>query len=413
MTIKILSQAPVQPEMPGDFELIERKGRGHPDTLADRLADILSRTYCQIAKREFGTILRHQFDKLTLMGGRCEVNFGGGHISSPIRLLLNGRVTSKVGDKAIWFRDALIDASQQFLQSELRNFDFAANCRVIFETSSARTRGVKIGPRPGASAVHYRFNPRTLKDIPEYERPLANDTSLGCAWAPHSDLEKLVLDIERNLTSDQSRVEHPWLGSDVKVMAVRISKCVEITVSAPQICTHVNSIHQYHANSETLKALIQQIAGAYKCFSKITLTLNPGDNADEELLYMKFTGSCIESGDEGQVGRGNRIGGIIAPCRPFTMEGIAGKNPAYHAGKLYSAAAWDIANAIWEEVRIPSEVYIASQMDRPLDDPWIAIVRCFGGTSREVRQIRTIVEGTLSDIRGITVKLLAGYYPLA
>src|SRR5207248_1171997 len=103
-------------------------------------------------------------------------------------------------------------------------------------------------------------------------------------------------------------------------------------------------------------------------------------------------------GDEGVVGRGNRIGGLISSCRPFSMEGLAGKNPAYHAGKIYSAAAWDIANKVWAELRVPCEVFVASQMDQPLDDPWTAVVRCSGDTS--VEAVEAIARTVLSDIRG-------------
>jgi S-adenosylmethionine synthetase len=65
------------------FEIVERKGRGHPDTLSDKLAELLSRTYCELTREKFGTILRHQFDKLTIMGGKCDVRFGGGRFCFP------------------------------------------------------------------------------------------------------------------------------------------------------------------------------------------------------------------------------------------------------------------------------------------------------------------------------------------
>jgi S-adenosylmethionine synthetase len=35
-------------------------------------------------------------------------------------------------------------------------------------------------------------------------------------------------------------------------------------------------------------------------------------------------------------GRGNRVGGLITPCRPMTLEAAAGKNAAMHVGKSYS-----------------------------------------------------------------------------
>jgi S-adenosylmethionine synthetase len=48
-----------------DFEVVERKGRCHPDTLADRLAELLSVTYSKFTKEKYGVVLRHQFDKLS------------------------------------------------------------------------------------------------------------------------------------------------------------------------------------------------------------------------------------------------------------------------------------------------------------------------------------------------------------
>ncbi|KKS11800.1 MAG: Methionine adenosyltransferase, partial [Candidatus Daviesbacteria bacterium GW2011_GWB1_41_5] len=88
-----------------DFEIVERKGRGHPDTLSDRLAELLSRTYSKFTRDKYGAILRHQFDKLSIMGGKCDVRFGGGSFKSPIRLLINGRATPRIGDEIINFQD--------------------------------------------------------------------------------------------------------------------------------------------------------------------------------------------------------------------------------------------------------------------------------------------------------------------
>lgn len=399
-----------EPSLPGEFELVERKGRGHPDTLSERLAERLSKVYCTLTREHFGTILRHQFDKLSLMGGRCDVTFGGGRFRSPVRLLINGRVTARVGDKSLHFRDVLFHCAQEFLEAELRNFDFTADCRVILETSSNPTRGVQIGPRPGTAAIHHRFRPRTLADLPEHARPLANDTSLGCAWAPYSDLEEAVLEIEQRLTSDAARRRLPWIGSDVKIMARRMGRKVAITVSAPQVSSEVQSAEEYISNAERLRDIVLEVPNNYDSFSEIDLCLNPGDVLDQELLYMKFTGSSIESGDEGVVGRGNRMGGLISSCRSYSMEGLAGKNPAYHAGKLYSAAAWDIANRIWNDLYVPCEVFVASQIDRPLDDPWMVVVRSFGDAPDD--SVQSIVEESLADIREITDKILSGTYPL-
>lgn len=391
-----------------DFEVVERKGRGHPDTLADRLAETLSRTYSSYTLDQFGAVLRHQFDKLSLMGGKCDVRFGGGNFRSPIRLLINGRVTQTFAGKPIAFRDLLISTAATFLSNELANFDFFSDCRVMFEVSSHATRGI-IGSKGGNSAANFRFRPRSLTDLPEYVRPMANDTAVGCAWAPFTPTEALVLDVERELTKDETKATYPWLGQDVKLMACRMKDQLRLTISVPQISTHVRSGKEYFENRATTLSIIERVSKRHP-FERIAIDLTPGDDLEQELIYMRLTGSCIESGDEGQVNRGNRIGGVISSRRPFSIEGLCGKNPAYHAGKLYSAAAWDIANTIWTSHAIPSEVYIVSQIDRPLDEPWVVIVNTPAPFDKST--IETAVASVLADIGGITRRILNGAYPL-
>jgi S-adenosylmethionine synthetase len=41
------------------YEFVERKGIGHPDTLADALAEHLSVNYSRYTKKRFGAILHH------------------------------------------------------------------------------------------------------------------------------------------------------------------------------------------------------------------------------------------------------------------------------------------------------------------------------------------------------------------
>lgn len=71
--------------------------------------------------------------------------------------------------------------------------------------------------------------------------------------------------------------------------------------------------------------------------------MNTRDNYENNDLYMTLTGSAVESGDEGAVGRGNRSRGVIPFSRNFSMEAACGKNPVYHTGKLFTAIG-DIIN---------------------------------------------------------------------
>ncbi len=392
-----------------DFEVVEKKGRCHPDTLADRLAELLSVTYSKLTKEKYGVILRHQFDKLSLMGGKCDVRYGGGVFRSPVRLLINGRATQRFGDEYIDFRDLLIDTARKLLEKELINFNFDVDCRVMWESTSNPTRGMIDEENGGTSAIHHRFAPRSLDDLPESKNPISNDTAVGCFTAPYSKLEKMVISIEKSLTSDESRRTYPWLGTDCKIMATRMDSDVNITVSIPQISTFVKSPQEYVSNLEIMKEIIhKQIFESG--FQNAVLTLNPGDNTDKEMFYLRYTGSCIESGDEGQVSRGNRLGGIISSKRTFTVEGLSGKNPAYHAGKIYSVMSYDIANEINEYFGVACEVLIMSQIDRLVSDPWVVIVNT--NTHVDSKKLEEIVKKHTNNPAQITSRILEGKYPL-
>lgn len=393
-----------------EFEIVERKGRGHPDTLSDRLAELLSRTYSKYTLEKYGTVLRHQFDKLSLMGGKAEVRFGSGNFRSPVRLLINGRVTSKIGPEDLFFRDLLMSTAKKFLEAELKNFDFTIDCRVIMETTSNRTRGMADNNLKGSSPINFRFNPRSLSDIPEHVRPLSNDTAVGCGWAPYTDLERLILEVEKKLTSDSTKEQYPWLGSDVKIMTSRVKDVVNLTIACPQVCTLVKSADEYKKNCDTIRGIINEVVKTYTSFKEVIVNLNTGDDPENEMFYLLYTGSCIESGDEGQVSRGNRLGGVISSRRPFSIEGLSGKNPSYHAGKIYSVAALDIANKIWEEQKIPSEVYIISQIDRFLDDPWTVVINSVEGI--DIVKAEKVARDILGDLPSVTQKLIDGKYPL-
>ncbi len=402
----------LQNPLTAQFEIVERKGRGHPDTLADRLAELLSRTYSRLSREKFGTIVRHQFDKLTLMGGKCDVRFGGGNFVSPIRLLINGRATPQVGDEKFQYQDKLIEAASGFLQTELRNFDFFVNCRLMLEITANATRGLQPSNSGAERSTPYsRFRPGRLTDLPEYTRPVANDTAVGCGWAPYTPLERLVLQLERTLNSDETKQTYRWLGSDIKIMAIRDRQMVFITLCVPQISNLVASLKQYRKNMDTIGSIIRTICEEYRDEFQVQISINTADGQRDDLLYLLYTGSCVESGDEGQVGRGNRIGGVISSRRPFSIEGLSGKNPQYHAGKLYSVMAWQAATEIWRQTRVPCEVFIVSQSDKPIDEPWSVVVNAPG--SIDEYAVREIVRSIVSDVTGTTDRILLGKYDLS
>lgn len=83
------------------FEIVERKGIGHPDTLCDTIAEKVSQVYSQYCLERYSIILRHMVDKIALSGGAAKVKFGGGEMQKPIRLYLNCRFTRSYQQETI------------------------------------------------------------------------------------------------------------------------------------------------------------------------------------------------------------------------------------------------------------------------------------------------------------------------
>lgn len=393
---------------PPEIQFVERKGRGHPDTLADRLAERLSVAYCNLCQENFGAILRHQFDKLSLMGGKCHTTFGGGHFNSPIRVLVNGRISPGVGDNFMPFYDVAFGVIKEFLQEELVDFDFYSNARVMWEVTCHGTRGFVDPAQAIRSGINHRFRPRSLNDLPETTSPLSNDTAMGVAWEPLTSLEEAVLELETKLTSRNVEIAPDFLGTDCKIMGTTSSGRTFLTVSIPMLANSVSGRADYFEKLDAVRTYINSYVETRGDLGKVELTLNPGDHTDSECLYIRKTGSCIESGDEGQVGRGNRFGGLIAACRGYSIEAVNGKNPAYHAGKLYAAMAQDIACAIFHKYGTSNQVFIISQIDRPIIDPWQVSVSCAELLPR--KEIKDIVQEVTNNPAQITRKFLDGYY---
>ena len=81
------------------------------------------------------------------------------------------------------------------------------------------------------------------------------------------------------------------------------------------------------------------------------------------------------------MGRGNRINGLITPCRPMTLEAPAGKNPVSHVGKLYNVAARGIAEAIVSEIPEidAAECYLSSRIGQQVGEPHFVELRLAAG----------------------------------
>lgn len=83
------------------MEIVERKGLGHPDTIADGIAESISINYSKYCLEKFGAILHHNVDKISIIGSLCEADYGRGELKKPIKLILNSRMNKCFGNKKI------------------------------------------------------------------------------------------------------------------------------------------------------------------------------------------------------------------------------------------------------------------------------------------------------------------------
>jgi S-adenosylmethionine synthetase len=398
----------------GPIEIIEKKGRGHPDPLCDALAESLSNAFSEYTYSRFGAILRHQFDKTTLMCGKCIVEFGGGALLEPIRVLLNGRASARLGNESIPVRELLTETTYSFFRQNLPLIRPEKEIRIIYEVQTGQnvtTGGIAGDAKADESAIHFRFFPRSLADLPETRQVESNDTSAAVGFAPLTPLETFVIELEHNLNGAEGKLRWPWSGTDIKIMALREGKTVSLTACVPILSAHTKNRKEYFERLDQLRQFIQQrfiemmpdnILG--------DLALNPSDDPSESKLYLTLTGSSIEKGDESAVGRGNKTRGVISLLRPFTGEAIAGKNPRANMAKVYSAVACDITDNLHRNHGISSDIFLVNRSRQAMAVPWLVAVRTT--VPVPAKTITDEIERCLSDIPAITQRIVKGHYTL-
>ncbi|HEX3786096.1 MAG TPA: methionine adenosyltransferase [Pseudonocardiaceae bacterium] len=393
-----------------DLTIVERKGWGHPDTMADHLAEELSRAYSRWTLEQFGAVLHHNFDKLALLGGLSEVRYGGGRMIEPVRVLVNGRATRSCGAVSVPVDELVVDTVRSFFASRLPELDERLQIELNITTNSS-PGAVHAGD--GQPERTSWFAPRSVEQLRERRTLLANDTSLGTGWAPDNPVESFV----RTLADTFSRPNdftnsRPWCGSDVKVMAVADTERLDVVLCVPQKCSHVPNRQAYVMHRDEILDECYRLAASEVPDLKATFRLNVRDIVERDELYLTYTGSSIESGDEGVVGRGNRVNGLITPLRPMNLEGANGKNPVYHVGKLYNVAAQRIAQRLHEQFGGLVEVHLVSATGQPLGEPWQTVVRLSSPDVAEA-DVRTVVNAALTNFPALTREIVYGDLRLA
>ena len=135
-------------------------------------------------------------------------------------------------------------------------------------------------------------------------------------------------------------------------------------------------------------------------------------------MYLTVLGTSAEGGDCGQVGRGNRVNGVIPLNRPISTEAAAGKNPVSHVGKIYTLLTHHIANQVVQRVEGVVEVYVwlCSQIGQPINAPSIAAAQVIlqeGVGLPDVQPaVEAIIEQELAEIHEFQERLARGELPV-
>ena len=389
--IEKITSTPVEEQK---IEVVERKGVGHPDSLADGIADSVSRALCQNYSDTFGMSMHHNTDQVEIVGGQATVEFGGGEVTEPIYILLSGRATTVADGKVIPVHKIAAEAAKEYLSKTVRNLDVENH--VVIDSKISQ----------GSVDLRDVFNRKG-------EVPSANDTSFGVGFAPFSDVEGLCLDIERTMNSDKFKEKFPGSGEDIKVMGLREDDKITFTIANAMVSKYIPDLDHYMSMKEDMTSAIKDLA--VKMTDRgVEVYINAADDYDRELVYLTVTGTSAEMGDDGSVGRGNRVNGLITPNRYMSMEAAAGKNPVNHVGKMYNLVSMRMAEDITKDVAGIKEVNIRilSQIGRPIDQPRAASIQLIleDGTSLDSikPKVEEIADKHLDEIKVITDLVIKG-----
>jgi S-adenosylmethionine synthetase len=242
---------------------------------------------------------------------------------------------------------------------------------------------------------------------------LANDSSCGAGYAPLSELERVVLGVAARLEQLARGAASAEVGEDTKVLGVRRRERIQLTVACAFVDRFVRDLPHYVEQAASLADDLRRTA-ATLADHPVEVSLNAADDVASSHVFLTVTGTSAESGDDGQVGRGNRVNGLITPYRPMTLEAAAGKNPVAHVGKLYNIAAHRIAASVVERVAPVTycECYLASRIGRPITEPHVADLRIQlepGVSVDDVApRVRAVVGAGIADVGSLWRDLVAG-----
>ena len=214
---------------------------------------------------------------------------------------------------------------------------------------------------------------------------------------------------------------YPETGEDVKVMGFRDGNSFTLTIAVAFVDRFIRNTSFYFERKEAVReALLSFVAAEPHPFQRVAIELNMLDDRSrgEGGMYLTVLGTSAEGADGGEVGRGNRVNGLIAFGRPLSLEAAAGKNAVRHVGKIYNVLARETADRIYREIKGIQEVslFLCSQIGQPVDRPLSASARIIPVSGVSINDIRepvaAIIDAELAGIGSFTERLARGEFSI-
>jgi S-adenosylmethionine synthetase len=362
----------------------------------DKISVELSKFYL----KETGSVRHHNMDKAMLVAGQSENKFGGGKVTTPMKMILGDRATFDVDGHKLPIENLAITTAKSWFDNNLR---FVKNEHVEYQleigSASKELQSIFKSPKSFAS----------------------NDTSALVGYAPFTKTESAVLETELYINSKKFKNEFPESGEDVKVMGFRNSDSLDLTIAMAFVDSHVDSADHYFARKEEMLCAIDEFHKERGDFGKMNICVNNLDDKNKGMdgLYLTVLGTSADSSDSGEVGRGNMANRVISPSRPASAEAMAGKNAVSHIGKIYNALAFKLAEDINRNIPNLEEVvvWMYNVIGRPVNEPKAIVVQPVTENDLEIYQLNNmiteIITKNLERINDLCTDLMAGKITIA
>jgi S-adenosylmethionine synthetase len=376
--VKELNQVPLEDQ---PMEICERKGLGHPDSICDAMMNDVSVALSKEYLKRFNSIMHHNIDKSLLVAGEVERKLGGGKVKKPMLMVFGDRATFQVGNESVPVEEITLQTAKQWFKKNMRFIDPDKHVKYQVELKRGSEALTDIFRRKGKFLG-------------------ANDTSAAVGYAPLTETEKIVLETEKFLNSGDFKKRFPESGEDIKIMGFRKNHDLHMTVAMAFVDRFIDSEEDYFRKRDEISGEIKKFVESKVSFANTFIDLNALDQRGRGIggMYLTVLGTSADDGDCGQVGRGNRVNGIIPLNRPTCSEAAAGKNPVSHVGKIYNLLTYRIADKIYKNVGGVREVYVwlLSRIGQSIDQPKVASAQFILDRGVTLKDISRNVEETIS-----------------